>query len=54
MLPNSCLTWCFHRLSLVGQLGFMDSGNVYIVAVEERKPFSDFAADFVRVPLLQS
>ena len=38
------------RLSLVGQLGFLDSGNVDMVAVEESHQFSYFAADSVRVP----
>ena len=42
------------RLSLVGQLGFLDSGNVDIVAEEESQQFSDFSADSVRVPLHQS
>ena len=39
-------------LSLVGQLGFMDSGNVDIIAVEESQQFSDIFADCV--PLHQS
>ena len=42
------------RLNLVGQLGFLDSGNVDIVAVEEGQQFSYFPADSVRVPLHQS
>ena len=36
-----CPYWRFERLSLVGQLGFLDSGNADIVAVEERLQFSD-------------
>ena len=42
------------RLSLVGLLGFLDSGNVDIVAVEECQQFNYFSADSVRVPLHQS
>ena len=41
----------FNRLKLDDQLGFLDSGNVDIVAVEESHQFSDFSADSVRVPL---
>ena len=53
------LRWCsrlyrFCRLILVGQLGFLDSGNVDIVAVEESQQFSDFSANSVCVPLHQS
>ena len=48
---HSCPSWRFQRLSLVGQLGFLDSG---IVAVEESQLFSDFSADSVHVPLHQS
>ena len=51
---HSSPSWRFKRLSLVGQLGFLDSGNVDIVAVEECHQFSDFSADSVRVPLHQS
>ena len=42
---HSCPSWRFKRLSLVGQLGFLNSGNVDIVAVEESQQFSDFSAD---------
>ena len=42
-----CPSWCFQRFSLVGLLGFLDSGNVDIVAVEESQQFSDFAADSI-------
>ena len=42
------------RLSHVGQLGFLDSGNVDIVAVGESQQFSYFSADSDRVPLHQS
>ena len=38
----SCPSWRFLRLSLVGQLRFLDSSNVDIVAVEESQQFSDF------------
>ena len=51
---HSCPPWRTKRLSLVGQLGFLDSGNVDIVDVEECQQFSQFSADFVRVPLHQS
>ena len=51
---HSCLSWHFQWLSLVGQLGYLDSGNVDIVAVEESHQFSDFSADSVRSPLHQS
>ena len=40
---HSFPSWRFQRLSLVGQLGFLDSGNVDIVAVEESQQFSDFS-----------
>ena len=33
------------RLRLVGQLGFLDSGNVDNVAVYESQQLSDFSAD---------
>ena len=39
---------------LVGHLDFLDSGTVDIVAVEESKKITDFAADFSRVSLHQS
>ena len=39
---HSCPSWHFIRLSLVGLLGFLDSGNVAIVAVEESQHLSDF------------
>ena len=32
---HSCPSWRFKRLSIVGQLCFLDSANVDIVAVEE-------------------
>ena len=48
---HSCPSWRFQRLSLVGQLGFFDRGNVDIVVVEESQQFIDFSADSVRVPL---
>ena len=51
---HSCPSWRIPRLSLVGQLGFLDSDNVDIVAVEESQQFSDFSADSVRVQLQQS
>ena len=41
-------------LVLLVSFGFLDSGNVYIVAVEESQQFSDFSADSVHVPLRQS
>ena len=45
---HSCPSTCFQQLSLVGQLGFLDSGNVDIVAdVEESQQFSYFAADSI-------
>ena len=50
---HSCPSWHFKRLSLVGKLGFLDSGNIDIVAVEESQQFSYFAADYVHVPLHQ-
>ena len=46
---HRCPSWSFQRLSLVGQLGFMDSGNVDIVAVVESQQISDFSADSVRI-----
>ena len=51
---HSCPSMCFQQLGLVGQLGFLDSGNVDIVAVEESQQSSDFSADSVRVQLHQS
>ena len=51
---HSCPSWRFQRLSPVDQLGFMDSGNADIVAVEESQQFSNSAADSVRLPLHQS
>ena len=51
---HSCTSWRFQQLGLVGQIGFLDIGNVDIVAVEESQQFSDFAADSVRDPLHQS
>ena len=33
--PHSCPLCCFQQLSLVGLLGFLDSGNVDIVAPDE-------------------
>ena len=51
---HSCPSWHFQCLILVGQLGFLDSGNVDIVDVEEGQQFSDFSADSVRAPLHQS
>ena len=49
-----CPSWRFQQLSHVGQLDFLDSGNVDIVAEEGSQQFSDFSADSVRVPLHQS
>ena len=43
----------FILFSHVGHLGFLDSGNVDNVAVEESQQFSDSAADSVRVPCHQ-
>ena len=40
-------SWRFQRLSLVGQRGFLDSGNVDIVDVEESQQFSYFSVDSV-------
>ena len=54
VMSHSCSSWRFQRLSFVGQLGFLDSGNVNIVVVEEIQQFSGFSADSVRVPLHQS
>ena len=51
---HSCPSKLLKRLSLVGQLGFLDSGNVDIVSVDESQQFSYFFADSVRVPLRQS
>ena len=51
---HSCQSRRFKRLSLVGQLGVLDSGNVDIVAVDESQQFSYFSTDSVRVPLQQS
>ena len=51
---HSCPSWNFKRLRLAGQLGFLDSGNVDIVAVEECQQFSDFPADSFRDPLHQT
>ena len=51
---HNCPSWRFMRLSLVGQLGFLDSGNVDIVAVDKSQQLSDFSADSVRVPLHQT
>ena len=48
---NICPSWRSKRLSLVGQLGFLDCGNVDIVGVEESQQFSDFS---VHVQLRQS
>ena len=47
MAVKSCRgpSWCFKRLRLVGQLGFLDGGNADIVAVEEIQQFSYFFAD---------
>ena len=42
------------RLSLVGQRGFSDSGNVDIVSVEESQQISDLPADSVGAPLSQT
>ena len=40
---HSCSSWRFQRLGLVDQLGFLDSGNVDIVAVVESQQFSYFS-----------
>ena len=45
-----CPSWRFKRLSFIGQLGFLDNGNVDIVAAEESQQFNDFAAYSVRIP----
>ena len=50
---RSSPSWRYKRVNLVGQLGFLDSGNAYIVAVEVTQQFSDFSADSVRVKLHQ-
>ena len=42
---HRCPSWRFKRLSLVGQLGFLDGGNVDIAAVEESQQLSDFITD---------
>ena len=46
--------WRFQWLSLVGQLGFLDNGNVDIVAVVKSQQYCDFSVDSARVPLCQS
>ena len=46
---HSCPSWRLKRLSLVGQIGFLVSGNVDFVTMEEIQQFRDFAADTVRV-----
>ena len=51
---HSCQLYRIQWLSLVGQLGLLDSGDADIVAVEDIQQFSYFAADFVNVPLHQS
>ena len=51
---HSCPSGRFQRLSLVGQIGFLDGGIVDIVAVEESQQLCDFSSDSVRVPLHQS
>ena len=51
---HSCPSWRSMRLRLVGQLGFLDSSNVDIVAAEESQQFSYFSADSVIVQLHQS
>ena len=51
---HSCLSWRSKRLNFVGQLGFFDSGNVDIVAMEKSQQFSYFSVESVRVPLHQS
>ena len=53
-MSHSCQLWSFQRLSLVGQLGFLGSGNIDIVAVEGSQEFSEFFSDSVRVPLHKS
>ena len=60
--PTSLFFWRSSRTAahpgvfsgLVFLVGFLDSGNVDIVVVEESQQFSEFAADSVRVPLHQS
>ena len=54
VMSHSYPSWRFRRLRCVGQLGFLVSGNVDIVAVEERQQFSDFYADIFCVPLHQT
>ena len=53
-MSHSFPSWRYQRLSLVGQLAFLDSADIDIAAVEEGHQFSDFAVSFVRVPLHQS
>ena len=48
---HSCQSWRYKRLSLVGQIGFLDSSNVDVAAVEESQQFSDSSAGSDRVPL---
>ena len=44
-MSHSCPSWRFMRFSLVGQLGFLDSGNFDIVSVDESQQLSYFSAD---------
>ena len=44
----------FSGVCLVGQLGFLDSGNVDFVVVEECQQLFGFADDSIGVPLRQS
>ena len=39
---HSCPSWRLQWPRLVGQLGFLDGGNVDIVTVVESQQFSDF------------
>ena len=51
---HSCQSRRLQQFSHVGQLGFLDSGNVDIVAAEESQQISDISADYVRAPSHQS
>ena len=54
MQSHICQSWRSRRLSIVGQLGFLDSGTFYIFVVEESLQLGDFSADSVPAPLHQS
>ena len=44
-MSRGCPSWCYQRHSHVGRFGFLDGGNVDVVAVEKNQQFSHFAAD---------